>query len=283
MRLGELPRIHSSKIPKSDSDAATVWFDKSEDIHPETPLADLDFRDAPAILVIEPNVVPNKEAPAILPENILLNSEYIFGYPAKSVVSGSFHPQGAWVVPKAAIEINSKTAVCDLASKFLVPRSIGTIYGNNTPEEAFETAFNLARSPKVSFQNKPESSALAASVGMDARNGLWWILGTFSGMSKDDDLVTAWTYHSRLLSAPDDISHHLEAEARRIRVTQRVPVTAISSKQSLALRATLSEMPGAEYWKNFDQRCRTEQGALADLANIYQAAGQYLWDTSLAQ
>jgi hypothetical protein len=186
------------------------------------------------------------------------------------------------VVTQKAIPAFGDLTLTSLKPSVVVPKSLSVLHGNRTPEEAFETAFSLARAPKVHLSSTPERTALAASLGMDALNGLWWILGTFSGLSPGLELGEAWDHHSSLLSAPDAIDHHLEAEARALRLQTGLPVRAINAEQSLVLKAGLPDWPGPEYWAAFDKFSKAHGGAFADLATSYRAAAAYLWEDCLA-
>lgn len=229
---------------------------------------------ASTVLLIEPHVAPTMEAEAVAVDQALCDFGEVIRYPARSVVTGLHLPHGLLLAPIKALE----DAVAALPSaRLTTPHGIGTFTGNQIPEIAFETGFLIASRRTASSPPAARRLALSASLGTDALNGPWWVLGSLAGLLRKDSLGEAWVRHEALLSRPRDIQRHISGEARRVRLETGLPVQELSQDQSRVMKAMLPDWTAEDIWQDYISGCRalgTDGGALADR---YEYAVRYIW------
>ena len=193
-------------------------------------------------------------------------------YPAKSVVTGLHLQRGLLLVPVQALNHSTQTLP---PARLTAPHSIGVFEGNGTPELAFEMGFvTVSGQPRLS-PDCANRVALSASLGNDALNGPWWVLGSLAGLLGNESLGEAWVRHEELLSNPRDIHRHILGEARRVRLSTGLPVQALSQEQSRSMKAMLPDWPAADVWEDFIAGCKILGPDGEVLADRYRSAASF--------
>ena len=268
LTLGMLPSVRIG-TPKKLS--VTCALSDAPAFHPGWGLRDLPFADEKALLAIEEDVAIHPEALHFEIDEPLLRSDTVIAYPARSRVSGSFSCPGIWLVTQAAAQAMPETTVGAFRAEITVPRCIGTFFGHATPEEAFASAFSLARSPRVFSDHEP----LDYSVGADALNGDWWLLGGFAGLLGQEGLAHSWTRHAPLMRQPDVLARTLQSEARHLRTVRGIPVRALPADASRIARCARSNWPGPKMWAAFEKACPRLGNDHETLSARYRAASAF--------
>ncbi|MEM9320085.1 MAG: hypothetical protein AAGA70_13930 [Pseudomonadota bacterium] len=276
--MRDLPVYRCDPLPGNHDADQPVGFADAPMAAPDAKLGDLDLGDAPALIVLAAHVVASLDAEALLPEPVLIASGKISGYLAQSAVSGGFVQPGLWLVPRQACDSHGARVLGELTGAPVLPVSIGIVYGNDRPKSAFELAFERARGALPVAKSDVAEAALFASIGADAQNGIWWVLGTFAGLLDREDCGTAW---QRVAALSDGaLADHHAAAAREVRDLRGMPVQAFNAAKSRLIRHCLPAYPGRRYWEKFDKECASLGDDGEQLATRYRAASAYLWDAA---
>lgn len=275
--LGDLPGLRIFGKGQSRSD---VKFAGAAECEGETVLDEIarlvDRTQAEAVVVVQAFVEPDVNAPALGVDPELLSIDQPLGLLSRSSVTGLFLGTGAMIVPKGCISGNG--ALPDPV--ITLPYSVGRFKGHAFPEQAFENGYRSVA--KVETPGTEHLRALAASLGTEALNGGWWVLGALSGLQPEMTLAQAWERHRRLLDTPNDTTREIEAEARRVRVATGLPVSALSHAESRALKAMLPNWPTQDHWQGFFMDCERFAPRLDGLVDRYRRAGGRIW-TDMAE
>jgi len=230
-------------------------------------------RRSSAVLILSAYVRPEKTAEAIWIDPDLLEATQVLGFPSRSVVTGLYIKQGAVLVPT----VHLKNVATLPAPSLIAPHSVGDFMGNETPTLAFENGYaNTVEAAETDLAAR-NRLALAASMGTEALNGGWWVLGAMSRLLPSLSLEEAWKRHEELLVSPQDMSQHLETEARRVRLETGVPVSALSHAKSRALKAMLPNWPPSDMWDRFAHDCSALGPDTQTVAQRYLRAAGRVW------
>lgn len=229
---------------------------------------------APAIVIVAAHVKPSMQAGVIRIAPELATIDAAIGFPSRSLVTGLFLTSGAVLVPAKLLQ----TAESVPTPTFVLPHSVGRFAGNETPELAFGNGYTTTFGRVAQTVEKRQRLGLAASLGTEALNGYWWILGALAGLLPQALPVhEAWVRHENLLSAPNDLPRHLEGESRRVRLATDMPVWALSQSDSRTLKAMLPEWPPSDMWQDFVSACKDFSPDLDSVAERYTRAASHVW------
>jgi hypothetical protein len=161
-----------------------------------------------------------------------------------------------------------------------VPRAMGALGGNATPQLAFATAFDLARAMDAETPATGAGRrqlALAASIGADALNGLWWTLGTLTALLGRHEAREAWTTVAPLLTEPEDAARRTREIARLVRLERSIPAMPLDRQQSRALREMLTGTAPPAMWSAFVHGTADLGADGVALARHWGRAANLLW------
>lgn len=229
--------------------------------------------DADAVLVVAAHVLPGPKASAIRVEKPFLKPGKALGFPARAEVTGLFVTHGAVLIPAAHLQ--GSGTLPEPALSF--PYSIGQLSGNATPESAFGQGFLTTSGIAPDTKAEQSRLALAASLGTEALNGGWWVLGALSGLQKEANLTSDWSRHEDLLANPRDTARRIATLSRHVRLETGLPVRPLSHAQSRALKAMLPSWPASDMWERFVRDCVSLDPKLKDAARANQRAACRLW------
>lgn len=209
-------------------------------------------------------VTVDPSAAEILVEDALIDLGVTLRFPARAQVTRLYLPRGLTVT-------GDPDAPC-----LTLPRGIGWLSSNETPERAFATAFALGSEANLNVMGPARDRlALSVSLGADQLNGPWWSLGAMAGMTRGESLAGAWASHAPLLGQPGEMRGALEVAARSLRLQTGIEAHPMSQSASRAIRAQLPSIPPADVWREFIRDCET-LGA-GDVAAPYIRLYKRLW------
>jgi hypothetical protein len=226
------------------------------------------------VLLIEAHVTPVPGAEAHVPEPALLSAGACVGYPTTSVVTGLVVPRGLRLIQTRRLEAEVPEPA------LTVPRTMGTLGGNATPQLAFATAFDLARAMDAATPATDAGRrqlALAASIGADALNGLWWTLGTLAALLGRHEARAAWASVAPLLVENADVSRRAREIARLVRLERGIPAMPLDRQQSRALKEMLTGTASPAMWSGFVHGAADLGADGAALARRWGRAASLLW------
>ena len=226
-----------------------------------------------AVLVVAAHVLPDQKAAAIRVEEPFLKPGKALGFAARSEVTGLFVTRAAVLIPTALLP--GSGTLPEPALTF--PYSVGSLSGNDTPESAFRQGFLTTKGINPDTNAERSRLALAASLGSEALNGGWWVLGALSGLQKDPNLTKDWSRHEDLLSNPKDTARRIAALSRHVRLETGLPVQPLSHAQSRALKAMLPSWPASDIWERFVRDCVLLDPELENTARAHHRAASRLW------
>lgn len=229
--------------------------------------------DANAVLVVAKHVLPGQKAAAIRVEQPFLKPGKALGFAARAQVTGLFVTHGAMLIPATLLQGSGRLPEPALS----FPYSVGSLLGNTTPESAFGQGFLTTSGINPDTNAERSRLALAASLGTEALNGGWWVLGALSGLQKDANLTSDWSRHEDLLSNPKDTARRIAALSRHVRLETGLPVQPLSHAQSRALKAMLPSWPASDMWEGFVRDCTSLDPRLENAAHAYHRAASRLW------
>ncbi len=226
------------------------------------------------VLLIDAYVSPSAGAEAHVPDPALLAADVCVGYRTTSVVTGLVVPRGLRLIQTRRLDTEvPKPAL-------IVPRTMGTLGGNATPQSAFATAFDVARAMDA---ETPATGAgrrqlgLAASIGSDALNGVWWTLGTLIALLGRHEPREAWATVAPLLAEPEDAARRTREIARLVRLERGIPAIPLDRQQSRALREMLTGTAPPGMWSAFVHGAADLGADGVMLARRWGRAANLLW------
>jgi len=226
---------------------------------------------AEAVLVLDRAVEPDPSADSIRIDDVFNLSETPIGFVARSYVTGLFITDGAVLVPAALPDVTVPKPTVTL------PYSVGVYNGHSTPEEAFENGFRSVENQHAETALDQARLALAASLGLDALNGAWWILGALSSLARNRTIADAWAELEWLLEEPNETDRQIRIEARRTRQATGLPVRALTQSESRAMKAILPPWPSSTIWRRFQEESLELKPDAAAAASRICAAAAWLW------
>lgn len=226
------------------------------------------------VLLIEAHVTPDPGAEAHVPEAALLAAGVCVGYPTTSVVTGLVVPRGLRLIQTRRLDAEvPKPALT-------VPRTMGTLGGNATPQLAFATAFDLActmdRASSATAAGRRQL-ALAASIGADALNGPWWTLGTLAALLGRHEARAAWATIAPLLAEPSEVARRAREIARLVRLERGIPAMPLDRQQSRELKSMLTGTAPPAMWWSFVNGAADLGTDGAEMARRWGRAASLLW------
>lgn len=226
------------------------------------------------IVVIDSHVTPSPALEAYCPEPILSASSLCLLFPARSVVTGLVVSRGVRLVPS-----NRFDGIETLFSPSLtLPHVAGSFAANYTPQRAFRTAYLLtADRPVPTNPLARHRFALSASLGSEALNGPWWMLGALYALLDQNPVEVAWAKCAPLLADPSGLSRRSRELARKVRLATDLPVQAMDQRQSRAVKALIPNIAPADYWQGFVEGCADLGADGKTLAVRYALAGAAVW------
>ncbi|MEL7151405.1 MAG: hypothetical protein AAGK71_11745 [Pseudomonadota bacterium] len=270
--LGAFPVLRLGQ--KRDS-APSVGFLSEHWCAPQQALAparDL-ARAASAVLVVGPHVTLDEKAAALWVPPDCLGKDVPLGFLARSHVTGLFVGNVATLIPARCLDDASALP----HARLTFPYRVGALYGNATPESAFEHGFRSCSNTSAEVKETQNRQALAASLGPDVLNGVWWCLGALHALRNDLSLTEAWNRHEPLLDTPNDVPKVLGPEARATRLATGIPVQALSPAQSRALKAMLSPWPDGLFWDRFAADAAGLDATFQGYGTSMQRAARRIW------
>lgn len=215
-------------------------------------------------LVISADVAPHPAADSFVLENDLANCGKAILLPTISEVSGTFIERGLTYIPKGH--------ALDTTAELILPLAAGRFLGNATPEQAFRTAHtiwqNTAPPRDADARNR---MALALSLGSDAPNGEWWVIGGLAGLldiPREPELTA-------LLDDPTDILPSRRKLTAQVRQRAGLPVQVLDMQQSAIMKAMLTDLAPANYWHALETSCVAM--GLGETAARYKTAAERIW------
>ncbi|MEM9757061.1 MAG: hypothetical protein AAF914_13750 [Pseudomonadota bacterium] len=271
--LGALPAFrlgHLSRAPGPDRGFATAPVFSEPDLWSAVHRT-FAQTDVPAVIVIEPDVQPTRASEAVAVPGAFLGVGAPVRYPARSRVTHLSVPRGLLLVARNA----------DLAAPpaLMVPQTIGWLWGTETADGAFAMAHGLMQEALAS-DTPADDLARAASIGMDAENGAFWVLGALSALA-GDGVAEGWNRQRHVLTEPNDTERQVMAEARRVRGMTGVPVAPLTAPASAAVKALLSDVALPADWSAFVMQARAGGGDLAAIGDAYARAADRLWPAAI--
>jgi len=197
-----------------------------------------------AIVVIDPHVAVYPAIEVYEVDGVLSASNLCLMLPARSTVTGLVVPRGLRIVPVAQIDDQQGVGPPSL----VIPRIAGSYSANATPRLAFRTAFDLGQE----HWGTTDQMALSASLGSDAQNGDWWVLGAIYGLLGDLSADQAW---SECSADPSDLHRRIPELARILRINIGVEVQVLNADQSRAIKGLLPDMAPPDIWQRFVAGC----------------------------
>ncbi|GAA0310361.1 hypothetical protein [Rhodovulum strictum] len=271
MMLGDLPALRLAPAAPPAPDAG---FADAQPVSQATLTAAARATGSDHVILIAPDIAPARAAETLMPDPALVAAGLCLGYPARSVVSGMAVPQGLRLIPVARLEDGAPPPPPAL----LVPQIAGTLAANDTPQRAFHTGFELtAARPLPPPGAARDRAALAASLGADALNGVWWVLGNLHSLLGRGGVRTCWAETAPLLSDPSAPVRRIRELARLVRLETGLPVQALDRHQSRALKAMLPPWAPPEMWSDFLRALADLGAAGPPIAARYTRAAAAIW------
>lgn len=226
------------------------------------------------VVLIEAHVTPAPGAEAHVPEPALLAAGVCVGFPTTSVVTGLVVPRGLRLIQTRRLEAEVPNPA------LTVPRAMGTLGGNTTPQLAFATAFDLARAmdratPATAAGRR--QLALAASIGADALNGPWWMLGTLAALLGRHEARAAWSSVAPLLAEPSEVARKAREIARLVRLERGIPAMPLDRQQSRELKSMLTGTAPPAMWWGFVNGASDLGTGGTEMAGRWGRAARLLW------
>lgn len=229
------------------------------------------------VVVIDADIRATREAEALMPERALVEARLCLGFPSRSLVTGLAVARGLRLIPVDRLRDEDEALP---APALIVPRGIGHYAANDSPQRAFHAGFACAAAqplPPPGSDAARNRLALAASLGADALNGVWWVLGALSGLAGRDGPQAAWAEVAPLLADQAAPPRRVRELARLVRLETGLPVRALDRRQSRAIKAMLSDWAPPEMWRDFIEGLADLGADGSALADRYRQAAAQVW------
>jgi len=180
------------------------------------------------------------EVDGIFPPVALLGAGAAVAYPLRNAFTGGLARAQARYVPRKRPGPDAPLVV--------VPEYAGTFGSGVTAEQAFELG-----GQEAAWQRAHGDPTLAATMGADAGQGTWWLLG--ANMMLIAGHPAAMGYEALSGYSDEDLTDVLKVAAAVARGTGAVKAEVMSPGQSRAFRALVSPVPPRSVWERFAEAC----------------------------
>jgi hypothetical protein len=226
------------------------------------------------VVMVEEDVAvdPRAVGKSLHPE--LLKSEKCIAYLGANAVTGLHVPRGPRCCRRDAAIACGGLPPIDL----VVPEVVSVWIPNATPEGTFRSGFE-ATVGQAEDEEAQTRLSLAASLGLDATNGTWWVLGACHGLL-GDSVESAWAAEREFLMDSLGLDRRVHEVARLVRVRRGVPVWPLAPLQSKLAKQMVSTWPPARVWFEFADGCERLGSSAQKVGAAYRHAGQLIWGTA---
>lgn len=231
---------------------------------------------AETVVLVDEDVAVAPHAAHFAAEPLLLEAGLCVGFVGVNAVTGLCVGRSLRYCGRERILRHGAPPDADV----VVPRIAGTWSPARTPEAAFRAAFATMLNDAAALAGDPAGGGelgLAASLGSDVENGLWWMLGAGLALLGRQDAETAWRAERPLLVDAGELAQRTREVARLVRVHRGIPVRPMAPMSSKVVRQMMSSWPPARYWTGFAEACGRLGPKGRALADAHDRAGRLIW------
>ncbi|TCO72040.1 hypothetical protein [Rhodovulum euryhalinum] len=228
------------------------------------------------VAVIDADVLPAPAAEAVMPERAFVEARLCLAYPSRGVITGLMVPRGLRLIPVERLRDGAPLPEPGL----LVPQGVGDFTANDAPQRAFQAGFGLTAGqplPPPGATAARARAALGASLGADALNGVWWVLGALHALLGRGSVQACWAEAAPLMSDQAAPARRIRELARLVRAETGLPVQALDRRQSRAIKAMLSPWAPPGMWQDFIRDAGDLGAQGAAVSDRYSRAAAMIW------
>lgn len=258
-------RLYEGTAPvKSKRTKGEIWINRTK---PDRIVAEIEGLCADACIIVAADVRPNPAFQKNVPDPVLGNSGLCIGYMVRNAVTGLPVPDRIRFAPCNLFMQN-----LEASPDMTVPRILGSWRPNRSEEICFRAGHAAFTTP-VDYADTDR--LFAATLGTDADNGDWWVLGALSALDGISDRDRLWTGYAGM--SCEDRTGCMQHLVRGIRVRTGLPMQLFTPDQSRAMKQMLSEFPTRQHWDRFVAACSALGPEGQRLATAYQRAADAIW------